>query len=135
MYRLYVRKFGNRDVSVSAIAGARPTQRTNRVENLVKILKSSGEPLPELYDVHIGVPGRTLYSLRQTDDFLNSYGQHQPIVIGDSRYDDYATAKGTKQFLRQSSRRIDEITPWYRRTGCMISPPYKPGAYGKVLHR
>jgi hypothetical protein len=137
LYRLYVKRFGNRDVSVSVIPGQNPVGETNRLEYLIKTLMSSGQPMPRWYDVHIGLPpSRVPYMIRRTESILSQYGQRQPLVIGDTGYDNRPIARLFKRYLQRSSRRIDEITPWYKRTpkGCQVPPPYKPGAYAEVLH-
>jgi hypothetical protein len=137
LYRLYVRRFGNRDVTISTIASMNPAGPTNRVQNLVRILRSSGEPLPRWYDVHIGAdPAGASYALRRTEALLNQEGQSQPLVIGDLGYDQPGVARVIKRFLEQSSRRIEEITPWpvLVNNGCPVSPPYEPGAYQRELN-
>jgi hypothetical protein len=135
LYRLYVKQFGNEDVSVSVIAGLHRKQRTNRLEYLIKTLKSAGVPMPEWYDVHIGnIPIRVSHALTETASFLDKHGQHQPIVIGDTAYDSQRMALQFRRFLPRFSRRVEEITPWYRqhRHQCPFTPPYKPGAYAQL---
>jgi hypothetical protein len=135
LYRLYVRRFGNRDVTISAIAN--PAGPTNRVQNLVRILKTSGEPLPRWYDVHIGAdPAVASNALWHADASLTREGQSQPLVIGDVGYDQLGVARVIRRFLERSSRRIEEISPWPVRitNGCELSPPYVPGAYERELH-
>jgi hypothetical protein len=135
MYRLYVKRFGNKDVSVSVIAGLHRAQRTNRLEYLIKTLKTSGVSMPRWYDVHIGnIPIRVSHALDETESFLDEYGQHQPIVIGDTAYDSPRMAMQFERFLPRFSHRVEEITPWYRqnRHQCPFTPPYKPGAYAQL---
>ncbi len=136
MYRLYVRRFGNGDVSVSAIGSLKPAEPTNRLQNLIRILRSSGEPLPRWYDVHIGFnEAGVSHALRQAETVLIENRGYQPLVIDDAGYDNPRIAKAIKRFLRTSSIQIDEVSPWYTRTrlGCPVSPPYTPGAYGREL--
>jgi hypothetical protein len=136
LYRLYVKRYGNRDVTVSAIGSMNPAQPTNRVGNLVRILKSSGAPLPRWYDVHVGYdPAGAAYALRQAQSELNAQRQFQPLVIGDLGYDNPAIARAIKRVLRGSARPLEEVSPWYTRVrlGCQVTPPYTPGAYGREL--
>jgi hypothetical protein len=138
LYRLYVKRFGNRDVSVSAIASLKPAEPTNRLQNLIRILRSSGEPLPRWYDVHIGFdPSSASYSLRQAAAALDREGQYQPLVIGDAGYDNLGIATAIARSLRGSPRPLEEVSPWYTKTlyGCPVTPPYSPGAYGSELRR
>ena len=135
LYRRYVRNFGNRDVSVSVIASIEPTQPTNRMRNLIRILRSSGEALPRWYDVHIGFePRSAAYALRHTEAALDAARQSQPLVIGDLGYDNPEIAKAIKRWRRRSQRRLEEVSPWYTRThlGCQVTPPYDPGAYREL---
>jgi hypothetical protein len=134
LYRLYVKRYGNRDVSVSVIGSMNPAEPTNRVGNLVRILKSSGAPLPRWYDVHVGYdPVGASYALRQAESQLNAEGQFQPLVIGDAGYDNPGVADAIRK--RRSVRRLEEVSPWYTHTlhGCPVTPPYQPGAYGRAL--
>jgi hypothetical protein len=137
MYSLYVRRYGNRDVTVSAIGSLNPATPTNRVQNLVRILRSSGEPLPRWYDVHVGDnPAGAAYALRQAERQLNAERQPQPLVIGDVGHENPGVAQAIKTFVDRSPRRLEEVTPWYTYTlyGCQVPPPYSPGVYGRVLH-
>lgn len=137
MYRLYVNRFGNRDVRVSVISPPRPADRTNRLQNLVRILRSTNQPLPRRYEVHIGYDAASaLHGLRNADRVLNQRQQHQPLVIGETAYDNPGVAQAIERFLRSSSRQIDEVSPWYQRMprGCQVTPPYTTGTYGRELH-
>jgi hypothetical protein len=128
MYTLYVKQFGNRDVSVSAI----PWDRANRMQNLVRILLSTGQPMPRWYDVHIGYnAAQASYALQESDRVLSASGLQQPLVIGETAYESPGIAQTIERFLTSSSRRIEEVSPWYVRsmTGCQVTPPYSPRAY------
>jgi hypothetical protein len=135
LYRLYVSHFGSRDVTVSAIA-SEPVGVADRLRNLVQILKSTNEPLPRWYDVHIPYFATGAASaLQKIDSALDAEGQGQALVIGETAYDNPGVATSIKSFLQSSSRPIDEISPWYLRRlkGCQVPPPYRPGAYGSEL--
>jgi hypothetical protein len=138
LYRAYVRRFGNGDVTISAIGSMDPVRRTNRVQNLIHILKSTGEPLPKWYDVHLGsdATGAT-YALSEAEKELRAERQYQPLVVGDAGYDNSSLARLLARYVKTSSRPLQEVTPWYTYTryGCPVQPPYSPGAYGQELHR
>jgi hypothetical protein len=134
MYRLYVKRFGNEDVLVSAISSAQPADMTNRLQNLVRILESSRQPLPRWYEIHIGSSVNARHALRNADVVLKQNRQDQPLVIGETPYDNRGVSRTNRRFVQNSARRIDEVSPWYQRTGgCQIPPPYSPGVYGREL--
>jgi hypothetical protein len=135
IYRLYVRRYGNRDVTVSAIASERRSF-ADRLRTLVHVLQATGEPLPRWYDVHIPYYALGASSaLRQVDAALNAAGEDEALVIGETAYDNPRVAAVIRNFLQTSSRRIEEVSPWYlrRHEGCQVQPPYKPGAYASQL--
>lgn len=134
IYRRYVKRYGNRDVTISTIAW----DMKARLQTLVHTLKSTGKPLPRWYDVRVGYDSsRALYVLRYADTVLNRNRQSQPLVLGEVPYDNRRTAKAIGTFLEKSSRRIQEVSPWPLRTSnrCNVPPPYKPGAYGELRGR
>ena len=137
MYRLYVRRFGSRDVVISTIGPTHPQDKTDRLGTLVRILRSTGQPMPRWYEVHIPYDRVAASSaLRNIDMVLSANRQSQPLVIGEAVYDDPGVAKTIRRFLQRSPRRIDEISPWFLREvkGCWVPPPYEPGAYARELH-
>jgi hypothetical protein len=137
MYRLYVKRYGSRDVTVSTIGPTHPGDMTNRLQALVDILRSTHQPMPRWYEVHIPYDRVAASSaLRYVEMVLSANGQKQPLVIGEAVYDDPGVARTFKKFLQSSTRRIDEVTPWFLREvkGCWVPPPYKPGAYARELH-
>ena len=131
IYRAYVGRYGNRDVSVSAISW----DGAGRVRSLVGALRASGRPLPRWYDVHIGyTAAQASYALRTTDAVLRQSGVRRPLVVGETSYDSDEVARVIQRFLQRSRRPIEEVSPWFVRTmeGCQVSPPYRPGAYARV---
>ena len=135
LYKLYVRHYGNRDVTVSSIANE-PRRVAERLRQLVRILKQSRVPLPRWYDVHIPYESsRASFALQQVDRVLKAGQQDQPLVIGETAYNNRGVANAIRQFLTRASRRVSEVSPWFQYTprGCQIPPPYEPGAYRSEL--
>jgi hypothetical protein len=132
LYRIYVKRFGNRDVSVSTIAW----DPTKRMRNLVRILDSTDQPMPEWYDVHIGYSSvQASYALKETDTVLDENGLPQQLVVGETAYDSRPVARVVERFVQSGARPVEEVSPWYVETarGCQIPPPYTPGAYARAL--
>ena len=135
LYKLYVIHYGNRDVTVSSIANE-PRRVAERLRQLVRILKQSRAPLPRWYDVHIpNESSRASFALQQVDRVLKAGQQDQPLVIGETAYNNRGVANAIRQFLTRASRRVSEVSPWFQYTprGCQTPPPYEPGAYRSEL--
>jgi hypothetical protein len=136
MYERYTRAFGARDVSISLVAPRTPADAGSRLQNLINILKSNGLREPRWFDVHIGyTPGEATHGLVDSDLVLRNNHLRQPLVIGETAYDDDAIAKAIRSFIQSGTRPIDEVSPWYllRENGCRLSPPYDSQAYRTEL--
>ncbi len=149
IYRRYVDQFGTDDVVVSSIAPPDPfaditrQEGGHRLQNLINALRASGRKLPTVWDVHVsnwwspsGV--YTMYGLRQVDATLEANGLSQPLVIGETIYNDRELADTIAQFRRTSSRRILEVREWplERGSGCRdfsVAPPFRADAYIEAL--
>jgi hypothetical protein len=131
MYARYVRAFGSDDVTVSVIGPENRFDRGNRLQNLIDSIRSTGLPQPRWFEIHLNdAPADALQGLRSTDQVLRRNGLDQPIVIGETFYDDPSLARAFREFFR-SSRRVEEIIQWFRRrsSSCNLSPPYAADAY------
>jgi hypothetical protein len=137
MYANYVDAFGANDVTVSA--GYWPG-----MQHLIDALRASGKPLPRWFDLHPRWEHDTaLADLRQTDAELSANGLAQPLVIGEEKYNDPETATAVTDFIRSSSRPVEEVMEWPAEVGggqpsdaqtrC-IDPPYQIGAYALALN-
>jgi hypothetical protein len=136
VYTHYVRTFGKSDVTVSVIPARHASDKGNRLQNLVNILRSTGLGQPRWYDLHIGyTPGDAQYALSNSDAVLRRNHLSQPIVVGETAYNDRRIAYVIRNFMRAGGRRIAEVTPWYLRwtKKCNVDPPYQVGAYRRVL--
>lgn len=134
MYSNYVDTFGNRDVTVSSIAG--PTDRS-RLANLIDTLRSTGRPLPRWFEVH-SYSADVLADLRTTDATLRAKGLSQPITLGETFYNDPSAAAAVATFVKTSSRRLDEVLAWPLARGSTCSgfsapPPYRADAFITAL--
>jgi hypothetical protein len=134
VYSEYVDAFGNQDVTVSSIVGANDQ---SRISNLIDTLRSTGRPLPTWFEIHI-YGSTPLEDLRATDATLTAKGLAQPITIGETYYDDSATAAAVKTFIATASRPITEVIEWPLRRGSdcrdiSVAPPYKAEAFIEAL--
>jgi hypothetical protein len=73
--------------------------------------------------------------LRAVDETLAANGLSQPLVIGETAYDDASVASAIKEFEATSTRRILEVMEWPGRAGhsCPPSPPFRANAYLHAL--
>jgi hypothetical protein len=62
---------------------------------------------------------------------LTANGLSQPLVIGETAYDDAGVASAIAQFRAESARPILEVMAWPLRAGrqCGVSAPYRSDAY------
>jgi hypothetical protein len=143
MYARYARRFGRSDVVISSIAPLSPNDHGDRLENLIDIFNSTRVGQPHSYDVHIAYAGRTLrsgnlaYALTASDRVLAANGLSQPLILGQVPYADARTARAIRNFLRTTTRPVDEVVEWFERRNseCNASPPYSPGAYRVLWSR
>jgi hypothetical protein len=134
MYSNYVDAFGNQDVTVSAIVG---WNDQSRLSNLIDTLRATGRPLPTWFEVHAGGP-TLLQDLQATDATLTAKGLSQPLVLGETSYDDAAGADAIKVFVASSARPLAEVMEWPLRLGSTcnaisVAPPYRADAYIQAL--
>jgi hypothetical protein len=134
MYSNYVEAFGSEDVTVSAIVG---WNDQSRLSNLIDALRETGRPQPTWFEVHAGGP-TLLQDLQATDATLTAKGLSQPLVLGETSYNDAAGAEAIRQFTASSPRPLAEVMEWPLRpaSGCgaiSVAPPYRADAYITAL--
>jgi hypothetical protein len=137
-YKRYVKAFGNRDVTVSTIAPREPKDKADRLQNLINIIRSTGEPPPRWFDIHIGYDApKASYGLQNSDAVLSRNGLRQPLVVGETAYGSSGVAGAIRQFSEQSRRPVNEVSPWhlFSERGCNVPPPYRPEPYRSKLER
>ena len=102
MYDRYDAAFGSRDVTVSLVAPRKPADMGARLQNLIDILRANGLPQPRWYDVHIGyTAAKAAHGIRDSDRVLTRNHRRQPLVIGETAYDDPTVAGAIKRFIRR----------------------------------
>jgi hypothetical protein len=137
MYSDYVDAFGNDDVTVSSIAQS-PADWT-RLPNLIEALRASGKAFPKRFEIHPAYSGDlALRDLQATDATLAANGLTQPVVIGETVYNDSAVAGAIKSFLGSSPRSVEEVIEWPLTAArpckdISVSPPYRADAYITAL--
>lgn len=109
----------------------------SRISNLIDTLRATGRPLPTWFEIHAGGP-TLLQDLEATDATLTAKGLTQPLVLGETSYDDPAGADAIKVFAASSSRPLAEVMEWPLRLGSncsaiSVAPPYKADAYVQAL--
>jgi hypothetical protein len=136
MWSNYVDAFGAEDASFSSVGADVPYDTAARMQNLVDALRASGRPLPRWFDVHPPYDHDGMLAvLRAVDATLTANGLSQPLVIGESAYDDPGVAVAIEQFRTESARPILEVMAWPLRAGqqCSVSAPYRADAYIEAL--
>jgi hypothetical protein len=133
IYAAYVDAFGNQDVTISSIVGANDQ---SRIANLVDALASTGRPLPTWFEVH-DYGATLLESLRATERTLAAKGLDQPLVLGETTYNDGVGAAALKAFHAESSR-LTEVMQWplAANSTCeplSATPPYSAASYVEAL--
>jgi hypothetical protein len=136
MWSNYVDAFGDEDASFSSVGADGPADTAARMQNLIDALRASGRPLPRWFDVHPPWDGDGMLAvLRAVDATLTANGLSQPLVIGETAYDDAPVASAIKQFAATSAHPILEVMEWPARAGrsCPFSPPFEANTYVKAL--
>jgi hypothetical protein len=132
IYTRYVGAFGHHDVTVSAIAPRHPEDRGDRLGHLIDLIEDAGAPLPTWFEIHVNYDAAGVrHGLRYADSVLTARDLDQPLVIGETAYDDRSVARAIGDWMEHTSRPLDEILQWYLRveSDCQVSPPYQADAY------
>ncbi len=135
MYRRYVHAFGARDVTLSSTASQSRRDTDARISNLAAAVGRSGAPPPRTFEVHLAYTGRGARAgLETVDAALTRHGLRQPLVVGETAYDDRGVARAIARFRRRSSRPVEEVLAWplTRSRPCRdvsVAPPYRADAY------
>jgi hypothetical protein len=137
MWSNYVTAFGGEDASFSSVGADGPYDTAARMQNLIDALRASAKPMPRWFDVHPPYDHDGMLAvLHAVDETLTMNGLSQPLVIGESAYDNGGVASAIKEFETSSSRRIVEVMEWPGRAGqsCPPSPPFEANAYLQTLN-
>jgi hypothetical protein len=106
------------------------------MQNLIDALRASGRPMPPWFDVHPPYDHDGMLAVLQAvDETLTANGLSQPLVIGETAYNDAAVAAAIKEFEATSTRRVVEVMEWPQRAGvsCPPTPPFEANAYLQAL--
>jgi hypothetical protein len=137
MWRRYVAAFGTADASVSVIAKGSPEDGADRLQHLIDAIRSTGLPLPSYFTIHPDWTSPAVYNeLRAFDDTLRANGLlDQPIVVGESSYENPAVAGDIARFVHDTGRRVSEVYEFWQTAegGPCISAPYRGDAYITTL--
>jgi hypothetical protein len=136
MWSNYVDAFGSEDASFSSVGADGSYDTAARMQNLIDALRASGRPLPYWFDVHPPYDHDGMLAVLQAvNETLTANGLSQPLVIGETAYDDDPVAAAIKQFEATSKRQILEVMEWPARASqsCPPSPPFKANAYLQTL--
>jgi hypothetical protein len=137
IYRRYVESFGKDDLVLTVIAKSPevPVKTAERVDNLVRALRSTSLGMPARFGVH---PDQTapLPGIRAVDDALKRNGLEQPLVIGEVIGEGPSSgmaARDVVQFVRGAVRPIPQVHLWWWRSDLepheCSSPPYRADSY------
>jgi hypothetical protein len=136
MWSNYVTAFGGEDASFSSVGADGPYDTAARMQNLIDALRASGKPMPRWFDVHPPYDHDGMLAvLRAVDETLSMNALSQPLVIGETAYDNTSVASAIKEFEATSNRQIVEVMEWPGRAGqpCPPSPPFEANAYVRTL--
>ena len=126
----YADTFGLGDTVISVIA--KDGQGPDRLQRLIDTLRSTGRGFPADFEFHADWTSPAAYDeLEAVNQVLNANGLSQPIVVGETSYENPAVANDIARFEGDSSRRVIEVFEWFETSegGPCPSPPYRADAY------
>jgi hypothetical protein len=139
LWRRYVAAFGADDATISTIVMSGDGGTFGRLPQLVEALRAAELPLPTWFDIHPSWSGpAALEDLRWVDAYLTEQHLTQPLVIGETVYDNASVAEAIASFTHTSSRPVLEVLEWpLSRPGTSWetcpNPPYRVAAYTRAL--
>jgi hypothetical protein len=135
MWAHYVDAFGPDDATISVIG--KGGGGADRLQHLIDALRSSGRGLPTWFEVHPDWTSPDLFnSLQSFDQTLTANGLlSEPIVVGESSYENPHAARDIARFMQTSPRRVEEVYQWWQKVegGACFSAPYRGDAYISAL--
>ena len=135
IYRRYMDAFGKDDL-IFTVIGKSPEARTTtteRMDNLIRILRSTGLGMPPRFGVHPDQSSPTI-GIQAADDALRNNGLGQPLVIGEMVAEGPRSASAARDiadFARKSDRIVPQVHLWWWRSEfephqCLSPPPPPP---------
>jgi len=91
-------------VTVSIIAKGRPVDASDRLQHLIDALRPTGLGFPNWFEIHPDWTSAEVFiELRAIDETLMANGLlTQPLVIGESSYENPAVAADIRRFMDSS---------------------------------
>jgi len=109
MYTNYVNAFGANDVTLGFMGGV-----PGALTDLISIIKATGKPFPMWF--HLSLYGSTetdaLNKLNDVETTLKQNNLQQPLVVGETFYNDPGTANAIKRYMQSTTRPVWEILEW-----------------------
>jgi hypothetical protein len=136
LWRRYVAAFGKSDVTISVIGKGYDQAGSERFRNLFDALTSSGQSLPDWFELHPSWDAPSLFrQLVAFDRTLDELGLTQPLVVGESSYESPAAAADIARFRAGSRRPVLEVYQWWQasESGSCFPAPYRADAYRAAL--
>jgi hypothetical protein len=126
----YADTFGLGDAAISVIA--KDSQGPDRLQRLIDTLRATSRGFPADFESHADWTSPDAYDeLEAVDQVLDANGLSQPIVVGETSYENAAVADDIARFEGDSGRRVIEAFEWFEQSegGPCPSPPYRADAY------
>jgi hypothetical protein len=137
MWQRYVAEFDRTDFTVSSIAKGGPVQASDVMQHLIDAVRSTGLGFPAYFEVHPDWSSPEVYEeLVAVDQTLRANGLlTQPLVVGESSYENAGVAGDIARFMHDTGRRVSEVYEWWQQTdgGPCTSAPYRADAYIATL--
>jgi hypothetical protein len=130
----YADTFGLGDAVISVIA--KGGQGPDRLQRLIDTLRSTGRGFPADFEFHADWTSPETYDeLESINQVLTANGLPQPIVVGETSYENQAAANDIARFEGDTGRRVLEAFEWFQTSegGPCHSPPYRADAYITAL--
>lgn len=141
IYTNYINVYGKADVTISSIGPSGSGGATDRLQNLISLIKATGKGYPNWFEIHIGRTENDAFAdLQNAHQTLKTNKLSQPITVGETSYENSSVALGVKRHIQQSTmnRPLQEVMEWPLKADstCLNiseTPPYSANAYIDAL--
>ncbi len=137
IWQLYSNEFGQADATYSFIGSDLSSyDQYHWLDNLLTVFRDSGSGYPKWFEIHTGYRGAVAATrgLNQAEQILRQAGLNQPLIIGETAYNDPAVTTAIEQYVNNTGRQVLEVNEWPNKvltSGCNAmseSPPYSMNA-------